>query len=146
MFILRAHLTACCAFLGLVSLIGCDSGPKLPATVPAEGVVTLDGTAVADATVVFIADVGTYNATAVTDKDGKFAMKAFDQKNGAVVGSYKVEINKTVLESRGESGGESNVNIKHGLPKKYATFTTSGLTFTIPEGGTKDIKFELKSK
>ncbi len=95
---------------------------------------------------VFIADQGTYNATGVTDKDGKFAMKAFDQKSGAVPGSYKVELNKTIVESAGEKGGESNVNLKLGLPKKYATFTTSGITITLGEGGQKDIKFELTSK
>jgi len=114
--------------------------------VPAEGVVTLEGTPVADATVVFIADVGTYNATGVTGADGKFAMKAFDEKSGVVVGSYKVEINKTIIESAGGVEGESNVNIKQGLPKKYATFTSSGLTYSAAEGGKKDIKFELKSK
>ncbi len=130
-----------------VFLSGCQSGPDLPPTVPAEGIVTLDGVPVADVTVVFIAETGTYNATAVTDKDGKFAMKAFDQKSGAVVGSYKVELNKTVVETKGAGGGgESDVNIKFGLPKKYATFTTSGLTIQVPDGGKKDITFDLKSK
>ena len=132
--------------LCLFTFAGCQSGPDLPPTVPAEGVVTLDGTPVADATVVFIADTGTYNATGVTKQDGSFVMKAFDQKTGVVVGSYKVEINKTVLESAGEKGGESNVTIKMGLPKKYATFTTSGLTYTATDKGDKAIKFDLKSK
>lgn len=135
--------------LGLMSLlfVGCESGPKLPPTVPAEGIVTLDGTPVADATVVFIADKGNYNATGVTNKDGKFAMKAFDSKSGAVVGSYKVELNKTVVETKGAGGGgESEVNLKFGLPKKYGTFTTSKLTIDLPEGGKKDITFDLKSK
>lgn len=131
--------------MGLVAT-GCNSGPALPKTVTAEGSVTLDGEAVADATVVFIADTGTYNATGNTSKDGKFSMRAFQEKTGAVPGSYKVEINKTIVESKGEKGGEQVVNLKQGLPKKYATFTTSGLTITIPEGGVKDIKFELKSK
>lgn len=135
---------------GLISFlmfVGCQSGPNLPPTVPAEGIVTLDGTPVSDATVVFIAEQGTYNATGVTNKEGKFAMKAFDSKSGAVVGSYKVELNKTVVETKGPSGGgESEVNLKFGLPKKYGTFTTSGLTIQLGEGGKKDIAFDLKSK
>ena len=128
-------------------LVGCNSGPQLPPTVPAEGIVTLDSEPVSDVTVVFIADKGNYNATAVTDKNGKFAMKAFEQKSGAVVGSYRVELNKTVVETKaGGGGGESDVNLKFGLPKKYATFTTSGLTIQLAEGGKKDIAFDLKSK
>jgi hypothetical protein len=134
------------ALLGLF-LVGCESGPKLPPTVPAEGIVTLDGTPVADVTVVFIAEQGNYNGTGVTNKEGKFAMKAFDSKNGVVVGSYKVELSKTVVETKGEGGGgESEVNIKYGLPQKYSTFTTSGLSIKIEEGGKKDITFDLKSK
>ena len=140
------HRVSLFVLLLLVTVTGCPSGPDLPPTVPAEGIVTLDGTPVADATIVFIADTGTYNATGVTKQDGSFQMKAFDQKSGIVVGSYKVEINKTVIESAGEKGGESNVNIKMGLPKKYATFTTSGLTYSATDKGDKAIKFDLKSK
>ncbi len=132
--------------LSLLALVGCSGGSNLPPTVPAEGVVTLDGVAVEQATVVFIAEQGTYNATGITDKDGKFALKAFDEKPGAVVGSYKVEINKTVIEKASDKGGESQVKLTQGLPKKYATIGTSGLTSTIPEKGTKELKFELKSK
>ena len=143
---MKTYLFLACAFLCVVSFMGCDTGPKLPATVPAEGIVTLDGAPISDVTIIFIADKGTYNATAVSDKSGKFAMKAFEQKSGAVVGSYKVELNKTVVESKGMKGGEADVNMTYGLPAKYATFTTSGVTITLPEGGNKDIKFDLVTK
>lgn len=127
-----------------VLAIGCKSD-NLPKTVPAEGIVTLDGNAVEGATVIFIANQGTYNATGTSDKAGKFEMNAFDTKPGAVPGSYKVEISKTVMET-GKETGETQVNLKFGLPKKYSTFTTSGLTQTVDEQGNKDIKFELHSK
>ncbi|MFN7446668.1 MAG: hypothetical protein ACK56W_09215 [Pirellula sp.] len=122
-------------------LAGCQ-GDNLPKTVPAEGVVLLEGTPVSDATVIFIAEQGTYNAHGVTNKEGKFQMKAFDEKSGAVPGAYKVEITKSIMES--SAGPE--VNMKSGLPAKYSKFNTSGLSQTIGESGTKDIKFELKSK
>ena len=99
-----------------------------------------------DVTIIFIAEKGTYNATAVSDSSGKFAMKAFEQKSGAVAGSYKVELNKTVVESKGMKGGEADVNMTYGLPMKYASFTTSSITITLPESGNKDIKFDLVSK
>ncbi len=132
------------------SFLGCGEDLDLPPTVPAEGIVTLDGTPVADATVVFIAEQGTYNASAVTDSEGKFEMQAFPQKAGAVVGSYKVELNKSIVEPakaprKGDEGG-GDVNMKFGLPRKYSLFSTSGITYKVPEGGDKDIKFELKSK
>ena len=101
---------------------------------------------VADATIVFIAEQGSYNATGISDKDGKFVMKAFDTKPGVVKGSYKVELNKTIVDSKNGKGGEAEVNLKYGLPKKYATFTTSGLTISVTEAGNKDLKYELKSK
>lgn len=138
-----------CMFL-CASFLGCGEDLDLPPTVPAEGIVTLDGTPVADATVVFIAEQGTYNATGVTDSEGKFEMRAFQQKPGAVVGSYKVELSKSIVESvnskRKGDEGSGDVNMKFGLPKKYSLFNTSGITFKVPEAGDKNIKFELKSK
>ena len=41
-----------------------------------------------------------------------------DQKSGIVVGSYKVEINKTVIESAGEKGGEKQREHQNGLTQK----------------------------
>ncbi len=143
---MRALTLLICVVFCLANVNGCNSGPPLPKTVPAEGIVTLDGTPVADATITFIADTGTYNASAVTDKDGKFAMKAFEEKTGAVPGSYKVAINKTIVESRGGKQGESDVNLKQGLPMKYSNFLTSTLTIQLGETGDKNIKYELKSK
>ena len=132
-----------------VSFLCCFCGCKndnLPKTVPAEGIVTLDGTPVSDATVLLIADTGSNNAYAVSDKDGKFKLKAFDEKAGAVPGSYKVEITKTIKEAASVKGGETGVNLKYGLPVKYAGYATSGLTFKIGNDGDKNIKFALVSK
>lgn len=143
---MRTNQILAYTLLSVFFFAGCDSGPPLPATVPAQGTVTLDGTPTSDVTVVFIADQGSYNATGVTDKNGKFTMKAFDTKSGAVPGSYKVELNKTVIESKNGKGGESEVNMKFGLPQKYASFVTSGLTITLTDAGNKEIKYDIKSK
>ncbi|QDV27252.1 carboxypeptidase-like regulatory domain-containing protein [Aureliella helgolandensis] len=137
-----------CAFC----LAGC--GPDLshlPATVTAEGTVTLDGAPVEGATVSFIAEQGNYHATATTDASGHFSLDAFKEKPGAVPGSYRVEINKTLVEAigsggGGDEGGIGETNVQFGLPKKYAAMATSGLSHTIPEQGDSAITFELKSK
>ena len=143
---MRAITLLACTVFSVALVSGCNSGPGLPATVPAEGTVTLDGAPVVDATITFIAEVGTYNASAVTDKEGKFAMKAFEEKKGAVPGAYKVAINKTIVEARSGKQGESDVNLKQGLPMKYSNFLTSGLTIQLEKAGEKNIKYELRSK
>jgi hypothetical protein len=131
------------------ALSGCKPSATrdLPATVPAEGVVTLDGSPVDGATVTFHADAGSHHATATTDASGKFALRAFPEKPGAVAGSYKVEVNKTIVSEggAGSEDGESEVVVSFGLPQKYASITTSELTCVIPEAGATDIKLELTS-
>jgi len=130
-------------------LLSCFSGcekSNLPTTVPAEGVVTLDGEKISEATILLIADKGTYNADAVSDKDGKFKLNAFAEKGGAVPGSYRVLISKTINAAAASKDGESGVNLKYGLPKKYSDVMTSGLTYTLGEDGDKNIKFDLVSK
>src|SRR5688572_7135503 len=86
----------------LLAVVGCGPDTShLPATVPAEGIVTLDGQPVENATVMFIADTGNHHATANTDAQGKFRLSAFKEKEGAVPGTYKVEVNKTIVSGAG---------------------------------------------
>lgn len=139
------------AWFVTVSLVlvtgGCGPKSKLPKTVKAEGVLLLDNAPVADATITFIADAGNYHATATSDKDGKFALRAFAEKTGAVPGSYKVEVNKTLVSGNGTSGDEEPavLNVAFGLPERYASMVTSGLAATVPESGSSDLKIELAS-
>lgn len=127
------------------TLLGCsrDDSPK---TVPAEGIVTLDGAPVEGAAVIFVANQGSNNASGVTDKEGKFKANAFDHKTGAVPGSYKVIINKTNAKPASDNAGETNVTLSYGVPQKYSVITTSGLTLELGTEGNKVIQFDLKSK
>jgi hypothetical protein len=132
--------------LGIVGAFAGCIGDKLPKTVPAEGIVTLDGVPVSDATVLFITDTGNNSASGVSNKDGKFELNVFEEKKGALPGTYKVTVNKTIVEPASEKKGETNVNVKYGLPIKYSDLTKSGLTHTLGEQGDKNIKIELSSK
>lgn len=141
------------AITGLVLLVaGCSSGGgNLPRTVPASGVVTLDGKPVDGAQVVFVpADAGVTGAYGVTDASGRFSLRAFEQKDGAIPGQYLVQVSKTIeVRLPGPAGsvdGGDPVRFEHGVPARYTNVQSSGLTATIPENGTKDLKFELKSK
>ncbi|GIW98796.1 MAG: hypothetical protein KatS3mg111_2129 [Pirellulaceae bacterium] len=138
------------AFAALISLVGC--GPDLshlPKTVTAEGVVTLDGQPVEGASVNFVSESTSYHASGVTDSNGHFSLRAFEEKPGAVPGEYRVTVNKTLVSETGGGEDENSigeVNVQYGLPKKYAALGTSGLSATIPEEGTTDLKIELTSE
>jgi hypothetical protein len=147
------RISARFALAGLILACGCRPDTSgLPATVPARGVVTLDGQPVEGAQVGFVPEgAGAIAAFASTDAGGRFSLRAFDQKDGAIPGAYKVQISKTIqtkLEGPAPStldGGEP-VLLEFGVPAKYTSIETSGLSYTIPDKGTSDIKLELSSK
>ncbi|RMF37794.1 MAG: carboxypeptidase regulatory-like domain-containing protein [Planctomycetota bacterium] len=139
----------------LVILVGCQGNDNLPETVEASGVVTLDGQPVEGAAIVFIDAEGKYTARGMSDKDGRFSLNAFEEKTGAVPGTYKVVVTKTVEqktegasiggEEAEHAGEEANTMIVNLLPQKYSV-PSGELTVTIPPEGTSDIKLELSSK
>ncbi|MCA9127016.1 MAG: carboxypeptidase regulatory-like domain-containing protein [Planctomycetales bacterium] len=157
-------IRVCALWFGcLVSLCGCGETDNLPRTVKAEGIVLLDGSPIDGASIVFAETAGEYYARGFSDDSGRFSLDAFESKRGAVPGSYKVTVSKTVtvensvnqkqLKSMAEdaehaaTGGEdANVSWVNDLPPKYANFTTSGIEVTIPEDGTEQIKIELTLK
>jgi len=146
----RLHVSF--SFACLLAL-GCGPDTShLPKTVPASGVVTLDGKPVDGAQVVLVAEgEGAHGAFGACDASGRFALRAFQEKDGAVPGSYKVQISKTIVkeisaaEAANLDGGEP-LRYEYGVPPKYTGFKTSGLTAVIPEAGTSDLKFEMTSK
>ncbi len=76
------------AFTLLLPLTGC--GKKLT---PVTGVVTLDGKAVAGASVTLVSEDGKDNPTALTDDSGNFTVESRDGP-GAHPGNYKVVVAK----------------------------------------------------
>jgi len=141
---------------------GCGPGDDgLPRTVPAKGMITLNGAPVEGASIVFLGDDGSKFARAISDAAGRFSADTYETKSGAVPGAYKVTVSKTVtvenavnnipkgLEESAEHAGEmdpgqGNVSWVNDLPKQYASPVTSGLAVNIPEDGVTDIKLELK--
>ncbi|RMF37793.1 MAG: carboxypeptidase regulatory-like domain-containing protein [Planctomycetota bacterium] len=137
-----------------LALTGCQ-GEKGPRTVPAKGIVTLDGEPVEGAAIVFIDENGLYPARGYSDENGRFSLDAFEYKTGAVPGTYKVVVTKTINKAitdpaalKGEeaehAGEEADEIIVNALPQKYA-IPNGLLTFTIPEEGTDNLIIELKS-
>ena len=153
---------ASCFVAGVALLAGCGGGDaNLPDTVDAAGVVTLDGQPLDNASIVLApveAGEGKYPAYGSSDEDGGFELKAFEAKDGAVPGSYKVRVVRSIPVTAGgdpidlgedsehaSEGDDSDIDYKNDLPEPYADFNNSGLTLEIPEDGSSDLKIELVS-
>lgn len=152
--------------LATAALAGCGSG--LPGTVPVSGTVTLDGTPVEGAAVLFQPDTPGPAARAVTDASGNFALSTFTGPDGALPGMYKVSVTKmesvpgvvvppaapaapAATESglpdqsmlSGPGAGPSKAP-KSLLPPKYSNPSQSGITAEV-KSGMEPVKIELKS-
>jgi len=139
--------------LPLVLITGCSRGDGKPKTYPVTGTVTLAGTPVDGATVIFVpkstpqpGTQGPQAATGITDAAGKYTLGTFAKGDGAVPGEYLVKVFKypTPPQSGGGAGGSSEAEYvppeegappppapKNLLPEKYANEQTSGLSFTV---------------
>jgi hypothetical protein len=139
-----------------VVVAGCSKSadPNRPKTVPVTATVTYQGKPVEEATVMLIPTVPKSNgATGKSDASGATKFTTFDAGDGVVAGKYNVVISKTTVqgapteeESRKyvEKGQQPPLGkIVEGLPEKYKSETTSGLTADVAEG-TTELKFDLK--
>lgn len=145
----------CALAFTLFAAAGCGGGAEFgsdrPATVDAEGVVTLNGEGVEGATVVLAPEfsgANAYTASAVSTSGGAFTLMAFPPDEGVVPGDYRVGVTK--MESTGPTEPSASheeappATSKNLLPEKFADPNASGLKVTIPAGGTTDLKIELK--
>ncbi|MDX1928578.1 MAG: hypothetical protein SFV81_18755 [Pirellulaceae bacterium] len=146
---------------------GCGGGVDFK-TVPAGGVVLLDGKPLEGAGVLFMSKEGNKIAEGKTDASGKFTLKTVVGKimvDGAIVGVHKVGISKTEssapsepAKKEGETPQEmvnrmagmatdtSKFKEKFIVAKKYNSPETSQITATVAEGGSTDIEIKVTSK
>lgn len=151
--------------VAMTILAGCSGGDewtrRQPATVTADGVVTLDGEPVDGASIIIAPQPpNQHAANALTDSNGRFSLAAFPNKPGAVPGIYKVRVAKTIEvdanpvkidlgEDAAHAAAEdpsANVTWMSVLPEKYSNPETSGITVEIPAEGAENLKIELTTK
>jgi hypothetical protein len=136
--------------LALSALIGCGPPYKVAQI---SGRVTLDGKPLPKALVTF-APMGTKEnhapgptAAGGTDEDGRYTVSIDQNRPGAVVGKCRIYIT-TVLSDpitvEDRDAGGPRKRIKDRVPEKYNLKTE--LVFDVPEGGTDQANFDLKSK
>ncbi len=140
--------------LFLFATCGCSSEESGPPTYPVTGTVTLKGTPMAEADVIFVPD--SPNAEAAfgkTDANGAY-------KLSAVEGKYKIKVSKVDKPKQAGSGkvfssSEEEVEVykpedgdkvtiaKNLVPKKFTDHNTSGLSHSVAQSpSTFDIKLD----
>ena len=131
----RSFMIGPVIILLVATAAGC--GPSRPALLPAEGVVTLDGKPLAEASVIFQPTAGGRPAAGVTDADGRFKVGTFKPRDGALPGMHVV----TVAKSEGTSPSDT----RWISPKVYSLADQSGLSATVAPGSTT-FTFALSSQ
>jgi hypothetical protein len=128
-----------CLFVALLLSAGCGGA----ADGPVSGRVTLDGRPLAKAHVYFYPR--TKNDEALfylgrTDPEGRYALKSVkDDVTAVQAGVYRVSLTTAVVENADESSRPP----KEMVPQAYRD---EAHEYQVPEGGTTQANFELKTK
>jgi len=125
----------------LVAVAGCGDSVTL---VPAEGVVTINGTPAPNISIQFMPDslAGGAGPTsfAVTDAAGKFSLKTNDGRDGAVPGTHVVVLSD-VDEERPAQGQRSKRRFSSRLDAKYGIADPkNGLRVEVTGTGPIEVK------
>lgn len=129
--------------------IGC--GKSGPATVSVTGTVTLDGSPVAEAGVMFAGPEGGTPVSTVTDGQGQFRLDALVGVNAVAVSKTKQAGGAAKKPSGDDSmlmppgGAAPPAEPEWVVPKKYADARKSGLRVDVKRGMTP-VKLDLSSK
>jgi hypothetical protein len=125
----------------LVSALGGCSGPKLGA-VPVSGKVTYQGKPAKFGSVTFRPSGDEGRPCVASIRDGQYTAFALNSQIGLAPGSYLVAVvysDKHLIESPGGSGVPGQV------ADQYRDPASSGLTLTVPKGGSA-ITFDIELK
>ncbi len=124
--------------LALAALAGCGAGG--PSLVPVEGTLTgPDGKPMGDVLIQFSPDASSgekaVGSSAVTDANGKFALKADTGGAGAVPGTHRVVLIDNAFtaaadDTLGKKGAPKRVNR---VPKKYSEPSSTPLKETVSD-------------
>jgi len=125
----QAGLLFAAAFLALAA--GCGHGDR-PELASVYGVVTLDGTPLAGAKVVYLPKAAARSSYGITDANGKYALTYLRKVKGAALGKHRVEIYTTSEESPQER-----------VPEQYNASST--LEAEV-KAGSNECNFSLTSK
>lgn len=134
----------CLSLASICSLAGCG-GSGLD-TVPAGGVVTLNGTPIAKISVAFMPKDGKGQiAEGVTDEQGKFELQTREPGDGALAGEYLVSLRAVPDEVPQMPGFPGAKPPPSPIPLKYGDTSKSGFNAKVEASGKNEFTFDLKS-
>ncbi len=141
-----------------MATVGCGTSARSLPTIDARGIVTFEGDAVRNATVVFSpTKPGGRAATARTNGSGRFILSTLRPNDGALEGDYKVMIHK-LTTTGGMTAKEYEENYEaltsgerempeevteNALPEMYGDPETTLLTATVEPDKTNYFRFNL---
>lgn len=130
-----------CLSVLLLSFSGCFSSDGNIGWV--EGIVTVDGEPIDNATVRFY-PVDGRGSSGTTDANGHYELRYTRSQMGAIVGQHKVTVS---TEIKGSAYGQESAieDRRESLPKKYIDRKKTELAATVTSGNNK-IDFALESK
>src|SRR5438105_2993244 len=146
------------AFLLALASAGCSSKNK---PIEVEGIVLLENEPVAEATVLFVPEGDTGQpAHGMTDENGKFQLSTFKENDGALPGSYKVTVRKSVPTPQPPEADPDDARSimahfkaikqskheKSPLPALYASEKTTPFHYTVPVEGKVVLELKKLSK
>ena len=140
------------AWLVLAAFGAAGCGRSLPRTVEVRGRVTLDGTPLEGAAILFQPVDGGVPARGSSAADGSFVLTTFREGDGAVPGRHRIAVSKFEITgfevtADGLDGPVAPGGVKERslLPKKYSDPATSGLTAEVGSGAT-EVSLTLESR
>lgn len=128
--------------IAVVAVVGC--GPSRPTvkTAPVSGTVIVDGKPVEGAQVNFLAT--DYAGVAKTDASGKYQLEAQPGENSIYIVKYNTDdpnFDETMMAGSDAGGGPKQL-----LPPKYSDSSQTELRFTVPDEGSTEANFDLRSR
>lgn len=135
-----------------IAAIGCADSPSggkpLPTTVPASGVVTLNGKPLASAGVMFYPQTAGSGVECFgyTDDAGKFTLTQLRGQGGAPPGEYRVTVSQYLKKDGTPFKNDGTVapadaDANESLPPKYSSASETILKATVVEGA--EVKIDL---
>jgi hypothetical protein len=118
-----------------VMSLGCSRTDQVP-VYPVRGQVLLNGKPLANATLVFHAQVSLpkdVRPSAKTDSEGKFTVTSFETGDGAPEGSYQVSLTCYNATTKGNAV-EGDYSVRNVLPARYASPATSRIRADVKKG------------
>jgi hypothetical protein len=135
--------------IGLALIAGCGEKPSIA---PVSGIVTLNGTPLAGASIITqpIAAGDSLNAGygsfATADDEGRFELELVKPPmKGAIIGEHRVMISPAAKKRAVERGKDDpRAHLAMAGQNWPAQFTNGSLRLTVPPEGNADVRFDLK--